>query len=58
MRKALFGMLDGSPAEAAIAKRCLESIDTLRDEYGIAADDARHPDVISERPWPSEANTS
>ncbi|MET4232657.1 hypothetical protein QA633_06245 [Bradyrhizobium barranii] len=55
LRKALFGMLYGSEAEASVAGRCLEAIDVLRDEYGIAADNARHPDVMSERPWPPEA---
>jgi hypothetical protein len=30
------------------------AIDKLRDEYGIAANDARHPDVLSEKPWPPE----
>ena len=55
LRKALFDLLNGSSAEAAVAKRCLNAIDELRDEHGIAADDARHPDVMSERPWPSEA---
>lgn len=55
LRKALFDLLNGSSMEAAIAKKCLEAIDGLRDEHGIAADDARHPDVMSERPWPPEA---
>ena len=27
----------------------------LRDEYGIAANDTRHPNVLSEIPWPPEA---
>lgn len=58
LRRALFGMLDGPPAEAEIARRCLEQIDELRDEHGIAADDGRHPDVTSERPWPPEAQIS
>jgi hypothetical protein len=48
-------MLYGSSAEAAIARRCLEEIDEIRDEHGIAADDGRHPDVTSERLWPPEA---
>jgi hypothetical protein len=55
LRKALFDQLNGPPMKAAIAKKCLEAIDKLRDEHGIAADDARHPDVMSERPWPPEA---
>ena len=55
VRKYLFGLLGGSPQEALLAKNCLIATDILRDEYGIAADDTRHPDVLSERPWPSEA---
>lgn len=55
LRKALFDQLSDSSRNAAIAKQCLEAIDRLRDEYGIAANDARHPDVTSERPWPPEA---
>ena len=51
-RRTLFDFLGGSAAEAALAKRCLEDIDYLRDEYGIAANDPRHPDVMSGRPWP------
>jgi hypothetical protein len=43
--------------EAALAKRCLIAIDQLRDEHGIAEDDTRHPDVMSGRPWPLEAET-
>jgi hypothetical protein len=29
--------------------------DVLRDEHGIAANDAWHPDVMSGIPWPQEA---
>ena len=55
VRKALFGLLRGSPQVVALAERCLTAIDVLRDEHGIAANDSRHPDVMSERPWPPEA---
>ena len=41
--------------KAALAKRCLRVIDTLRDEHGIAANDSRHPDVQSGKPWVEEA---
>ncbi len=53
-RKALFGMLDAKSDEAALAKQCLSVIDHLRDEHGIAANDPRHPDVMSGKPWPEE----
>jgi hypothetical protein len=55
VRKFLFELLTGGPLEVALARSCLIAIDVLRDEYGIAANDTRHPDVLSERPWPSEA---
>ena len=55
IRKYLFGWLRDTPQEAALAKSCLIATDVLRDDYGIAPDDPRHPDVASERPWPSEA---
>ena len=55
IRKFLFGLLGGTPQEAALAKSCLMAIDVLRDENGIAANDTRHPDVLSEIPWPPEA---
>jgi hypothetical protein len=51
----LFGLLGGTSQEAALAKSCLIAIDVLRDEFGIAANDTRHPDVLSEIPWPAEA---
>ena len=47
IRHALFGKLaDELP---------LRAIDTLRGEHGIAANDPRHPDVQSGKPWPEEA---
>jgi hypothetical protein len=55
IRKYLFGLLSDTPQEATLAKSCLIATDVLRDDYGIAPDDPRHPDVSSERPWPSEA---
>jgi hypothetical protein len=54
VRKFLFGLLSGTQPEAALAKSCLTAIDVLRDEYGIAANNTRHPDVMSEIPWPPE----
>ena len=56
LRKRLFGMLSGNNAEAALARHCLLAIDNLRDEYGVAANDPRHPDVMSGKPWPEEVD--
>jgi hypothetical protein len=57
VRKTLFGILDAKSGEAALAKQCLSDIDHLRDEHGIAANDARHPDVMSGKPWPEESGS-
>lgn len=56
VRKTLFGM-DANIGEAVLAKRCLSAIDHLRDEHGIAANDPRHPDVMSGKPWPEESGS-
>jgi hypothetical protein len=55
IRKILFDLLGSIPQEVALAKSCLMAIDILRDEHGIAANDTRHPNVLSEIPWPMEA---
>jgi hypothetical protein len=55
VRRFLFSLLRGTPQEAELAKNCLTAIDVLRDEYGIAENDPRHPDVKSGNPWPTEA---
>jgi hypothetical protein len=51
-------MLLGPAHEAALAGACLTAIDELRDEYGPAEFEPRHPDVESGRPWPSTAGAS
>jgi hypothetical protein len=55
VRKELFAMLSGQPSEAALARACLTKIDKLRDEYGAAEFEPRHPDAESGRPWPLAA---
>jgi hypothetical protein len=52
LRSELFAMLNETPAEAAIAGACLDAIDQLRDEYGPAGLEPRHPDITSNRRWP------
>jgi hypothetical protein len=52
LRRELFAMLGGTSAEAAVADACLTAIDELRDEYGPAALEPRHPDIETGRPWP------
>jgi hypothetical protein len=57
LRKEFFRMLEGTPHEAALGAACLIAIDELRDEYGPAEFESRHPDVESGRPWPLAATS-
>jgi hypothetical protein len=51
LRRMLLSMVkDGGAADAAA--RCLNYIDTLRDEYGLPPSEPRHPDLGSGKPWP------
>jgi hypothetical protein len=52
LRKNLFGMVYGNAAEARLAAACLTSIDEIRDDYGEAESEPRHPDIKAGRPWP------
>jgi hypothetical protein len=54
LRKKLFALTEQDTAEAKLAAACLAAIDELRDDYG-PADEPRHPDVGSGRPWPPVA---
>ena len=58
VRKYLFEVLGGTLPRAQLAKECLMATDVLRDEYGIAPEDSRHPNVLSESPWPLEAGSA
>jgi hypothetical protein len=55
LRKRLFAMTNADTAEARLAAAFLTAIDELRDEYGPAESEPRHPDIESGRPWPLEA---
>ena len=51
LRRDLLAMTtDGSPTDAAA--RCLNAIDTIRDEHGAPVSEPRHPDLASGKPWP------
>jgi hypothetical protein len=52
LRKRLFSMVKDDAAESRLAAACLTSIDELRDDYGPADSEPRHPDIDSGRPWP------
>ena len=56
-RLQLFGLAVGGGPRAALAERCLLAIEKLRDEHGRIADEPRHPDIGSERPWPLVIST-
>ena len=53
LRKRLFEMARISIGnEARLASACLVHIDELRDRYGVASGEPRHPDIESGAPWP------
>jgi hypothetical protein len=56
LRKSLFDLRNATTAEAALATDCLRAIDDLRDEYGAAESEPRHPDIRSGKAWPPEAD--
>jgi hypothetical protein len=58
LRKRLFAMTNDDTPEAKLAAGCLTIIDGLRDEYGPAESEPRHPDIDSGRTWPLEASVS
>jgi hypothetical protein len=55
LRKRLFAMINDDTAEARLAAECLSAIDELRDDYGAAESEPRHPDIDSGRSWPLAA---
>jgi len=55
LRKRLFAMVIDDTAESSLAAACLTAIDELRDDYGPAESEPRHPDIDSGRPWPLAA---
>ena len=56
LRKRLFEMVKDDSAESRLASACLTAIDELRDDYGPAGSEPRHPDIDSGRPWPLAAD--
>jgi hypothetical protein len=52
LRKRLFAIDKDEAAENRLAAACLTTIDELRDDYGPADSEPRHPDIDSGRPWP------
>jgi hypothetical protein len=52
-------MTETDTAQGRLAKECLIAIDEIRDEYGPAESEPRHPDIDSGRQWPvRESNGS
>lgn len=53
LRKHLFHMVvTGSEAESRLASECLRTIDKIRDDYGYADSEPRHPYIATGVPWP------
>lgn len=53
LRKAIFEIFrTGNENEAQLAKECLVAFDEIRDQYGLAELEPRHPDIGTKVPWP------
>ena len=53
LRQCLFELARGANGlEAKLASACLVHIDELRDRYGVASGEPRHPNIESGAPWP------
>jgi hypothetical protein len=52
LRQRLFAMIKHDTIETGLATACLNALDELRDDYGPAESEPRHPDIDSGRPWP------
>jgi hypothetical protein len=52
LRKDLFTISLGGTEASPIALRCLQAIDDLREDYGSAVSEPRHPDISTGKPWP------
>lgn len=56
LRRELFAMMHGTDLKlASLARECLLTIDDIRDHFGAAESEPRHPDIASGKPWPREA---
>jgi len=52
LRSRLFRIVIANGPECALATKCLNVIDELRDILGVASEDPRHPDIELDWPWP------
>jgi len=58
LRARLFARTGDADPGAEVARRLLEHIDEIREDYGKPAEEARHPDIMIKKPWPGEAQSA
>jgi hypothetical protein len=52
LRQKLFALVLHGGALSELAVACLNAIDDIREHYGEAESESRHPDITAGRPWP------
>jgi hypothetical protein len=52
LRQKLFALLPDGGALLELAVAYLNAIDDIREHYGEAESEPRHPDITAGRPWP------
>jgi NACHT C-terminal Alpha/Beta 2 len=56
LRKKLFALVVDGGASSELSVACLSAIDNIREDYGEAESERRHPDITTGRPWPIITN--
>jgi len=56
LRARLFAMLPANDERARLAEQCLIVIEEHRDDRGRVSNEPRHPDIVTGRAWPPEAD--
>jgi hypothetical protein len=52
LRKKVFALIPEGGSVSELAVDCLNAIDDIREHYGEAESEPRHPDITAGRPWP------
>ena len=58
LRAKLFAKITEDDGGGVASIRLLQVIDQIREDYGDATDEARHPDIAAGKPWPLSAQVA
>jgi len=55
LRASLFRRASANDSGSAVCTKLLQAIEDIREHYSEPPEEARHPDITVEQPWPSAA---